>query len=165
MICRENDSICDVGSCGVDMISHLQCKKKMSIDLNCPVNCETVEGITGDFLTYDIGKHDIITCFQVLEHIDDEKIDLFVERLLNFGKIIVISVPYKWKKGMCKSHLQDPVDLKKVLKWFKRKPLFIHKIAEKNGLERMILAFKNEQSIEILSDELIKELEEIFLTA
>ena len=42
MLCREEDSICDVGSWRTDMLSFLPCKRKITIDLREPF-CVTVK--------------------------------------------------------------------------------------------------------------------------
>ena len=72
-ICRKEDSICDVGSRGVDMLSFLPCKIKKSIDLQYPYSDDETEGIKGDYLEHDLSGIDIITCFQVLEHVKDDR--------------------------------------------------------------------------------------------
>ena len=113
-------SICDVGSNGTDMISWLPCKEKVSIDLKNPLQAEGVESITADFITYDFQrKFDIVTCFQVLEHISDDSVKFFANKLLKITeRLLIVSVPYRWPQGACKWHLQDPVDEAKFASWF-----------------------------------------------
>ena len=96
MLGRPEDTICDVGSRGVDMMTFLPCKKKISIDLEIPLQAEGVEGIVGDYLTHRFEGLDIITCFQVLEHLDDEVVALFAKKLLEEARIAVVTVPYMW---------------------------------------------------------------------
>ena len=118
------NSVCDVGSNGTDMISWLPCKKKVSIDLRKPLIAEGVRSIKADFLKYDFKrKFDIVTCFQVLEHIDDENVQAFANKLTTITKhLLIVSVPHKWSKGACKGHLQDPVDESKFISWFNTSP-------------------------------------------
>ena len=131
MLCREEDSICDVGSWRTDMLSFLPCKRKITIDLREPFCSDDVEGITGDYLTWEAEKLDVVTCFQVLEHIDDDHIEEFAHKLLSDAPIVVVSVPYMWPEGKCEEHFQDPVDAEKLVGWFGKKPVFIRKITEK----------------------------------
>ena len=148
IICRNANTVCDVGSNGVDMLTFLPCKKKVSIDLDRPYYGDGVQSVKGDFLEFDGNDFDVITCFQVLEHIDDSNIKKFSNKLLKSAKVAVISVPYEWPKGQCKSHLQDPVSLEKVINWFGVRPIFQHIVIEKNGIKRIILIFgKKENSI------------------
>lgn len=116
-------SIIDIGSNQIDIISHLDCKK-YSLDIKNPLNKDGITAIKSDFLNYNPKeKFDIATCFQVLEHIKD--VEAFAEKLLNIANVIVISVPYKWKKNICISHIHDPVDENKLLAWFKIEPIFV----------------------------------------
>ena len=130
-ICRENDSICDVGSFDTDMLSDLPCKRKLTVDLRTPFSSDDVEGIKADYLQWQAEKLDVITCFQVLEHIDDNHVEAFAKKLLNDAPVAVVSVPYMWPKGSCKWHVQDPVDVEKLVGWFGKKPVFIQKAKEK----------------------------------
>jgi len=65
-------------------------------------------------------KYDVALCLQVLEHLDKPK--EFAQKLLEVGKTVVISVPYKWKEGLCNYHTQDPVDESKIKRWLGREP-------------------------------------------
>jgi 2-polyprenyl-3-methyl-5-hydroxy-6-metoxy-1,4-benzoquinol methylase len=80
-----------------------------------------INNITADFYTWEPDmKYDVAVCLQVLEHLDRPKD--FVQKLFSVADIIIISVPYKWPKGACKYHIQDPVDEEKVLSWTDRQP-------------------------------------------
>ena len=140
-ICREDDSILDVGSRGIDMLSFLPCKRKKSIDLQYPYSDENTEGITGDYLDYHPEGLDIITCFQVLEHIGDNQVGVFAKKLLSDARIAIVSLPYMWPKTKCKWHVQDPVDVDKITSWFGRNPVFIQIIKEKDNESRIVLVF------------------------
>jgi hypothetical protein len=152
MLARETDSICDVGSNGVDVISYLPCREMTSIDIANPFSSEKVTGIVGDFLSYPLPKYDIITCFQVLEHINDDKVRLFAKKLIESGRIAIISVPYMWEKGYCLEHVQDPIDIEKFLGWFNTSPIFMHKIKENDGKERLVAVFCNDKLTEKIYD-------------
>ena len=64
----------------------------------------------------------MVTCMQVLEHIQDEYVGDFAKKLFAISSRVLISVPYKWKQGVCKYHYQDPVDEKKIYGWVERQP-------------------------------------------
>lgn len=114
-------SIIDVGSGNSPYLEWFDwIPRKLSVDIRTPYSSEHVQGIQGDIhkITFD-ETFDICTCLQVLEHITEA--GSFANRLLEIGKIVLISVPYKWPAGS-KGHVQDPVDLEKVVNWFQRTP-------------------------------------------
>ena len=159
------DSILDVGSHGVDMVSFLPCKQKVSIDLNDPLEKEGIVSIKADFIEYDFRqKFDIVTCFQVMEHIDDVGVYKFAKKLMSLAQnLLIVSVPYKWPIGKCERHVQDPVDEEKFYKWFSvesedfniMKPVFSRVIYTENAkYGRLIVVFaKREvfQNLELLN--------------
>lgn len=141
LICRSEDTICDVGSGGIDLLSELPCKRKVSIDLAYPVSNEEVEGVKVDYLSYEISGVDIMTCFQVLEHFTDECAEKFAKKLLREGRIVIVSVPYMWPENQCEEHVQDPMDVEKLISWFGKNPAFLHVVTEKVKLARIIAIF------------------------
>lgn len=152
MLGSRAESVIDVGSNGVDLISYLSCKRKVSLDLHNPVVASGVKSVKEDFLKFECKeKFDLCTCFQVLEHIDDEHIEEFASKLIQLGGVTVVTVPYKWPKNVIKGHLQDPVDEKKLCSWFKRKPVFMHNILEGEKSfsgGRLLAIFVNEEVTE-----------------
>lgn len=125
------ESILDVGSGGIDVISHCtNVPYKVSIDSAYPFKSREVEGITGDFFSYEPDrKFDIVGCFQVIEHV--EEAEEFCRKLLRLSKgVVIVSVPYMWKKGAVKNHVQDPVDLEKLAGWFGFEPSFCNIVDE-----------------------------------
>lgn len=57
----------------------------------------------------------VVTCLQVLEHVDDTR--AFAKALFAVAReCVIISVPYKWPVGECKHHVHDPIDEAK-LEW------------------------------------------------
>lgn len=143
-------SILDVGSAGIDLLSHCSnVPEKYSIDLNFPLIKEGITAIKEDFFKYETNqKFDIVCCFQVLEHIQEA--EKFCQKLVDLAKNeIIISVPYMWDNGRSKSHIQDPVDLHKIVKWFGCEPIFCHIIEE-----RLIAVFlKNKENQRLLCEQ------------
>jgi trans-aconitate methyltransferase len=96
--------------------------------------------IQADFYTWKPDRnYDVVLCLQVLEHLDNPK--EFAQKLLQVGKTVIISVPYKWKEGSCKYHTQDPIDKEKLKGWVGREPDEQHVVTDK-GLERIICVYR-----------------------
>lgn len=132
-------TILDVGSAGIDLMSDVNFKERYSISLFGAINNEKVTGYEMDFFNYKPDKKfDIVTCMQVIEHIKDAR--LFTQKLLQTGNVTLISLPYKWRKGKTKSHVQDPVDEDKILSWTDIKPLYSFYVAD-GGCQRIICIY------------------------
>ena len=86
------------------------------------------------------GTFDLVLCLQVLEHLECP--DAFVEKLVGTGRIIVISVPYRWPEGRSKYHVQDPIDENKLLAWTKKRWIDQVVVKEANGEERIIVGLE-----------------------
>lgn len=137
------NSILDVGSAGcpyLDWFSGIP--DRASVDLRKPYAAPGIRSFTSDFLNWEPDKkYDIVTCLQVLEHVPDAK--AFAKKLLSSGEIIVVSVPYKWRKGHEKTHVHDPVDEAKMMRWFERRPNYEYVCQEvDNDLKRLIQVYE-----------------------
>lgn len=63
----------------------------------------------------------VVTCCQVLEHLDDPATaarELFAAA----SRAVVITVPWGWPSGLTDGHLHDPVDAAKLWTWTRRDP-------------------------------------------
>lgn len=111
----EAKSVLDVGGHGCEYATWLDwIPEKVAIDLD-PYEVPGVQMVCGDFMRHEFGQHfDLVLCLQVLEHLVDPK--AFGERLLATGKIVIVSVPYRWPPKD-PTHLQDPVDEDKLMSW------------------------------------------------
>jgi SAM-dependent methyltransferase len=115
-------SMIDVGSGNAPYLEWFDwIPKRVSVDLEVPYTSEAVQGVAGNIrdLRFD-ETFDICTCMQVLEHVPEP--EPFAQRLLELGKVVLVSVPHKWPKGANKDHVNDPVDLAAVTNWFGRPP-------------------------------------------
>lgn len=115
-------SLIDVGSGNAPYLDWFNwIPDRVSVDLEVPYSSKSVRGLKGNIhdLAFD-QTFDICTCMQVLEHVPDA--GAFAGRLMEIGRLVLVSVPYKWPAGSNKHHVHDPVDLKKVVSWFGREP-------------------------------------------
>ena len=110
----ELDSILDVGCLDVPTATWGDFRKRYTIDrLKRPV-LAGVEAILGSWPEdWTFGSVDVVTCLQVLEHIENPL--PFSESLFATAQhTVIVSVPYLWPAGRCKSHVQDPIDEEKL---------------------------------------------------
>jgi hypothetical protein len=132
-------SVVDVGSNGTPTLEwHRDTAVELvSVDLREPYRAAGVLSLKCDFLKYQPpAPFDLATCFQVLEHVRNPA--AFARRLLAIARVVIVSVPYKWRKGLCKYHLQDPVDEAKMFDWFEQEPTFSYVARELNRRARLI---------------------------
>jgi hypothetical protein len=115
-------SMVDVGSGNAPYLEWFDwIPRRVSVDLEVPYRSERVEGIAGDIRSLRFDEvFDICSCMQVLEHVPEPA--PFSRRLMELGRMVLVSVPYKWPEGSNPGHVNDPVDLEKVAGWFGRKP-------------------------------------------
>ncbi|MDB6121945.1 MAG: hypothetical protein JWQ71_938 [Pedosphaera sp.] len=112
-------SVLDVGSHNCDYITWFDWfANRHKIDLRKTIEIEGVKTMQGDFMQFQSPiTYDLVLCLQVLEHLREPA--AFAQKLLSTGKILIVSVPYRWNAGKCPCHPQDPVDEEKLLQWFK----------------------------------------------
>lgn len=125
----DSASMLDVGSGNAPYLDWFYwIPRRVSVDLEVPYNSKEVEGIRGNIFDLRFDEpFDLCTCMQVLEHVPEPA--PFARRLLELGRLVLISVPYKWPKGSNADHVNDPVDLEMVVDWFDRKPNY-HLVVE-----------------------------------
>jgi hypothetical protein len=133
-------SIIDVGSRKSPVMEKIEGNVyKAMLDIKPIEPIPGIHMITADFYTWTPDrKYDVALCLQVLEHLDKPK--EFVKKLFETAPYVLISVPYKWPKGSCKYHLQDPIDEKKIFSWTEKTPIEKHIITD-NGKRRMICLY------------------------
>jgi SAM-dependent methyltransferase len=119
---REARSLIDVGSHQTSIAEELDwIPERAALDRGAPYASERVRGIQADFLTFEPERRfDFALCLQVLEHVPDAP--AFARKLLAVADRVLVSVPYKWPAGTHPEHCQDPVDARKLARWFGREP-------------------------------------------
>jgi hypothetical protein len=123
-------SILDVGSAACPYLEwYPWIPTRTSIDLRNPYRSPEIRGIVADFLEWQPDQtYDIVTCLQVMEHVPDA--GRFAQKLMEVGRTVVVSVPYKWRAGSNASHVHDPVEEGKMRSWFRRPANFSYIIRE-----------------------------------
>ena len=139
---EEIESILDVGSAGCPYLDWFpRIPIKVSLDREIPYSGPGIMPVRSDFLDWQANQiFDIVTCLQVMEHV--ARVDVFAQKLLSVGKIVIVSVPYKWPPdpaGAHGSHVHDPVDEKKMSLWFGREPNFQYVCREPTGHSRRLI--------------------------
>jgi hypothetical protein len=135
-------SAIDVGARDTPIIEDFDwIEDRSTLDFSNPYSSERVKGISADFFKFDLPKHfDLALCLQVLEHVHDAV--GFAQKLFQIADHVMITVPYKWRAGANKWHVQDPVDFDKLHGWTGREPLISAIIQERSGPRRMLAYYR-----------------------
>ena len=130
----------DVGSGNTKFLQQVDwVAQKTAVDLDVVPRIQGAKNHRIDFMKFQhLYMFDLVFCLQVLEHL--ELVHPFAKKLMCTGRIIIISVPYKWPADSCEWHLQDPIDEIKLLKWIGRQ-WFKSVIVEDEGNKRLVAAF------------------------
>lgn len=122
------ESIIDIGSRRSPVLDGVAANKTL-LDIHPMPERPGTHAIMADFYTWTPDKtYDVVLCLEVLEHLDRPA--EFAQKLFETGRIVILSVPYKWPKGACKYHVQDPVDEVKIREWTGRDPIGQYCIAD-----------------------------------
>lgn len=134
--------VIDVGTSETEVLQQLNWfTRRVALDKRPIPPQPGIETVKMDFMDYQpVSEFDLVICLQVLEHLQEP--DVFARKLLETGRTIIVSVPYKWPKGACKYHVQDPVDEEKLEMWTKRKPVVVSVIADRK--ERLVAVYQNQ---------------------
>lgn len=118
------DSILDIGSGGTPIASWGHFKSRYSVDTTTPFEHDFVAALKMSWMDFKIRRRfSVITCLQVLEHLDDNEIEPFVSKMNANADVIILSVPHMWNPAWESEHKQDPIDAKKLLEWLGNRPM------------------------------------------
>jgi hypothetical protein len=139
---RDAKSAIDVGARDTPIIEDFDwIEDRSTLDYSNSYSSERVKGISVDFFKFDPPQHyDLALCLQVLEHIHDAV--GFAQKLFQIADRVMITVPYKWRAGANKWHVQDPVDFNKLHSWTGREPLISAIIQERMGPRRILAYYR-----------------------
>jgi SAM-dependent methyltransferase len=132
--------VIDVGVYQSDVLGRLPWfQRRVALDLLPIPPQEGIEVVQMDFMQYrPDAAFDLVLCLQVLEHLDEP--EPFAQKLMRTGRTVIISVPYKWPRGQCRNHVQDPVDETKLALWTGREP--VESCVAADGRERLIAVYQ-----------------------
>lgn len=135
-------SAIDVGARDTPIIEDFDwIEDRWTLDYSNPYSSDRVKGISADFFKFDPPRHyDLALCLQVLEHVQDAA--GFAQKLFRIADRVMITVPYRWRAGANKWHVQDPVDFDKLHSWTGREPLIGAIIQERSGPRRMLAYYR-----------------------
>jgi len=117
------ESILDVGCADTPVVTWGQFQRRTSLDRFERPPLPNVTPLIGTWpaAAATIGRHTVVTCLQVLEHLQDPA--SFAQAVLDAAESwAILSVPYRWPAGQCSDHFQDPVDVVKLLSWTRQRP-------------------------------------------
>lgn len=142
MVAPRAETTIDVGSANTKLLESVDwVPKKFALDRRFRDRPCQATYIRCDFVEFKCDREfDLVFCLQVLEHSSSPR--PFAKKLLSIGGIIIVSVPYKWRQGMCKDHVQDPVDEAKLVSWMEAPFFYSEVVVEKNGVKRLLAAFR-----------------------
>jgi hypothetical protein len=135
-------TVIDVGSGNLPLILELAwIPSKTSLDFYKVGRLPGCTNLRTDFMAYAPPQpFDLVLCLQVLEHLEHP--DSFAAKLLQTGRTVIISVPYRWPQGRSASHLHDPIDQQKLLGWTKKEWIEEVVVREASGDERLIVVLE-----------------------
>ncbi|PHR81067.1 hypothetical protein [Henriciella sp.] len=141
--------VADIGSNRTPILDFYQgAPKRYSVDLENPYRGENVTAVTEDFYTWHPPEPvDLVTCFQTIEHVPDP--ERFTRRLLEYGEVVLLSVPHKEPTGLNPGHIQNDIDYDTIVSWAGREPNFHYIARELSGDERIICLFDTRSTARI----------------
>jgi hypothetical protein len=131
--------VIDVGALDTGVLTQLDWfQHRVALDVAYMPPRRRIRRVRMDFMEYRPPvTFDLVLCLQTLEHLNDPR--PFARKLLETGKTVIISVPYKWPAGTYAGHKQDPVDEAKLKSWTGQDP--IETVIARNGRKRLIAVF------------------------
>ncbi len=139
LVAPQGGSVIDIGAHETHVLGELKgFARRVALDRAAISSKPGVETVRANFLKYVPNQaFDLVLCLQVLEHLKDP--ETFAKKLFETGRNVIISVPYKWPRGKCRWHVQDPVDEEKLAAWTGRVPTTT--IVAKDKSERLIAVY------------------------
>jgi SAM-dependent methyltransferase len=138
----EGGRVIDVGAKEVELLTRLSWfRSRVALDTRYVLPRRGVETVIANFHDYEPdGSFDLVLCLQVLEHLPEP--ERFARKLLRVGRVVIISVPYRWSAESHQSHIHDPVDEAKLRAWTGAEPIEVSVV--ENGKQRLIAVYRNE---------------------
>jgi SAM-dependent methyltransferase len=136
----EGGRVLDVGAFAAELLRELNWfDERVALDVRYMMPRPGVETVIADFQQYEPDRRfDLVLCLQVLEH--QPSPEHFARKLLDTGRTVIISVPYRWPPNDHSSHLHDPVDEAKLRRWTGLEP--VESTIVDDGKERLIAVYR-----------------------
>ena len=123
--------------------------RKGGAEMLAPARIEQKYGVTAilaDFLEWvppaGTRPYELVLCSEVVEHVPKPR--EFVRKLLAVGKLVVLSVPYKWAPSHDDAHhLNNRITRDKIASWAGRQPNAYDLVEEESGEQRIICVYKS----------------------
>ena len=142
--CGQQKSIIDVGSADTPIATYGDFSNRYRLDKLKQDELNGVCTVQSDWMDYEIKeKYSVVVCCQVIEHLADEEIKDFVDKLFSSGESVIISLPYLWKSNACEGHLQDPINLEKFIYIVGRRDPEKLTIESDSTVKRLVAFFNN----------------------
>lgn len=116
------ESVLDIGCGGCPVATWGDFKQRTAINLEPFPSIEGVACVVSDWLKYPAQPVSVITCLQVLEHIDWDHMTTWVDKMMSHCQFAIISVPWMWPEGSDPAHIHDPIGWGKLLRMLGRQP-------------------------------------------
>ena len=137
------DSLIDVGAFDTPVATWGQFTTRYAVDLYSEPDLPGVIGVCDDWIEWAPPfRFDVLTCLQVIEHLPDDAVRPFVDRLFARSRVQIVSVPWKWPAGRCKWHLQDPIDDAKFCRLMSGRVPVQRQVVTDDGVNRLIARFE-----------------------
>lgn len=114
-------------------------------------HCLLQDGIQAniqDFMKWHEQKtYDIAIAMQVVEHVKNPT--LFMRKLLKTGRLVVVTVPYRWDDNQMKFHKQHKISMQDVRKWAGKHEVHLHISQDRGGgqySQRLLMVFEGDVS-------------------
>lgn len=137
-------ALLDVGSWDTPVATWGRFERRYTCDLAVDPALPGVSSHVGDWLAWEVPERmSVVTCLQTIEHLPDETVRPFCEKLLASGDAVIVSVPYNWPKGQEYSHQQDPIDLPKLARLMGVEPNE-HRVIRDGRVQRLVALWRTE---------------------
>ena len=118
----DGGSVIDVGGGAAQLLQRLDgFEHRVALEPGRMRRQTGIEQVQGNFFAYQAARvFDLVLNLQGIEHLHAPAV--FARKLFDTGRIVIISVPYRWPAGAHRPHVQDPVDEEKLASWTGRTP-------------------------------------------